>query len=136
MYCMKCGRAIADDKVFCAACSAAPIPVVTAQVPQKTKTVKKPAKKKAKKAVNYKPICTVLSAALVVLVLLFGAVTHLALQESNSFSQRKEDLRQKEAAVALREKEADSRDARIEELEQELEQVKKDLEEALKKLEE
>lgn len=136
MYCMKCGRAIADDKVFCAACSAAPVPVVTAQVPQKTKAVKKPAKKKAKKSINYKPVCTVLSVAMAVLVLLFGVLSYIALQESESFSQRKEDLRQKEAAVALREKEADSRDARIEELEQELEQVKKDLEEALKKLEE
>jgi len=134
MYCMKCGRAIADDKVFCASCSAAPVPVVTAQVPQKTQTVKKTEKKKkAKKEVNYKSICSVLGATVVVLFILFGALAYIALQESESFAQRKEDLRQKEAAVALREKEADSRDARIQELEEELVQVKKDLEDALNK---
>ena len=135
MYCMKCGRAIRDDQVFCASCSRAPVIPISTPVPQKAKTIRRTEKKtKPKKQVNYKAVCSVLSVTLVLVALLFGALAYIALNTADRYQQRQDALRQKEVAVALREKEADSRDARIEELEEELEQVKNALEDALRRL--
>ncbi len=129
MHCIKCGRKIPENTVFCTNCTAPPTPVAPVTLPKKAAA--KPAaqkKKKPRKKRNYRRIIRLLAGAVTVLsLLLIGLSVFVGLQAEKHL-QRKEDLRIREAGVVLREKEADNRDAQIKELETQLKQVTQELE--------
>ena len=121
MNCIKCGREIPEGEMFCAVCampSVAAAPEEPAPKPKKAPRKKKPAAKRIKSG---RKLIRRLTVALVAVSVLLAGGLALAALEARDYLGRKEDLRIREAAVTLREKEADRRDARIQELEQELE---------------
>ena len=128
MNCIKCGREIPEGQMFCQECKlpTMPVPAEPAPVPK----VKKPRtkkKKKHKKKFDLAKTVRRMSIALTVVSILFAGLCAIVALELNSFLSRKEDLRQREASVTLREKEADNRDARIAELEQTVTQLEEEL---------
>ena len=123
MHCIKCGRQIPENTVFCATCSAPPAPVSAAQLPPKTARSVKAGpvkKKKPRKKQNYRRIIRDLAISTAVLSLLLIAVSVFVFWQAKEHRQRLEDLRIREAGVTLRENEADKRDLRIRELETQL----------------
>lgn len=119
MNCIKCGRTIESDQMFCAVCS---MPTVeTVQTPPKpAKKKKKAVQKKVKKAMVNRKLTLRLAIALAVALVLLIGVTVLAVREQRSYLARTNDLRVREADVALRERAADAKDNRIAQLEQQL----------------
>lgn len=118
MNCIKCGREIPEGQMFCQECKlpTVPLPAEPAPMPKVKKSrVKK--KKKHKKKFDLAKTVRRMSIALTVVSLLFAGLCAIVALELNSFLSRKEDLRQREASVTLREKEANNRDDRIDELE-------------------
>lgn len=131
MYCMKCGRAIADDQVFCSACARVPVSAAPVQVPRKevrTKPKKEPKAKKAKPVMNFKVVAGVLAIALCISSGITVLSFSLIRKEMAAYDLRSERLRQQEAAVKLREQEADNRDQQIAELEQKVAELEARLE--------
>lgn len=122
MNCIKCGREVPEGQMFCQECKLPTVAVPITPPPQK-KAVKKKKRKTKRKKYDRAKIIRRLTVALTVISILFAGLVTLVSLELKGFSDRKEALRQQEANVALRQKEADNRDARIKELELELAQA-------------
>lgn len=124
MNCIKCGREIPEGEVFCAVCAMPSVAVATPEEPApKVKKAPRKPKPAAKRMKSGRKLIRRLTVALTAVSILLVGVLALGALEVRDYLGRKEDLRIREAAVTLREKEADRRDARIVELEQKLEQA-------------
>lgn len=136
MNCIKCGREIPEGQMFCQECKlpTVPLPPETAisPKPKKSRTAKK---KTPKKKFDLARTVRRLKIALTVVSILFTGLCVIVGMELNTYLERKDTLRQREASVTLREKEADNRDNRIEELEKIVSGLEKDLAAAEKTIE-
>lgn len=124
MNCIKCGREIPQGQMFCQECKLPPV-VLPKELPPEPKP-KKPEKKKKKskkKKFDLHKTLRRLYMALIVVCTLFAALCTIVGLELNSYLERRDTLRQKEANVMLREKEANNRDTRIAELEKALQKA-------------
>jgi len=132
MNCIKCGREVPEGQMFCQQCKLPPMVMaavpVTAKKPSTSGTSVK--KKKKRKKFDFAKALRQMRTALVVVSLLFAALAATVAIETGDYLSRKDHLRQREANVTLREKEADNRDSRIEELEQEVASLQEKLQEA------
>ena len=118
MNCSKCGREIPEGQRFCQECKLPTMPVLAEPTPMpKVKKPRTKKKKKHKKKFDLAKTVRRMSIALTVVSILFAGLCAIVALELNSFLSRKEDLRQREASVTLREKEANNRGDRIDELE-------------------
>lgn len=129
MHCIKCGRKIPENTVFCTGCAAPPTPVAPVNLPRKA--AEKPAaqkKQKSRRKRNVRRIIRVLATLVAVLSLLLIVGSLFVGWHAQRYLQKKEDLRIREAGVILREKEADNRDTRIQALESQLKKTTQELE--------
>lgn len=122
MNCIKCGREIPEGQMFCQECKLPPV-VIPKELPPEPKPKKQPVKKKkkAKKKFDLHKTLRRLRIALIAVCTLLATLLAIVGTELNAYLERKENLRQKEANIVLREREADNRDNRIKELEKTLE---------------
>lgn len=121
MNCIKCGREIPEGQMFCQECKLPPV-VIPKELPPEPKPKKQPVKKKkkAKKKFDLHKTLRRLRIALIAVCTLLATLLAIVGTELNAYLERKENLRQKEANIVLREREADNRDNRIKELEKAL----------------
>lgn len=123
MNCIKCGREIPEGQMFCRECKLPTVTVPVTPPPAPKKPIKKKKKKSKRKKFDLAKTVRRLHIALTVISILFAGLCAIVGTELSSYLERKEALRQQEANVALRQKEADNRDARIKELEEALQKA-------------
>ena len=136
MNCIRCGREIPEGEMLCSVCKLPPVTVLPDEAqpaPSKKQRGAKDPKQKKKKREASPKVVRRLSLALFIAVALLLACAAALYFRYDSYTERVDDLRVREASVALREKEADNRDNQISDLTQERDKLKAELEE-LKKL--
>ena len=141
MNCIRCGREIPEQEMLCSICKLPPVTVLPEDAPAAPpKKEKQRAAKIAKRQNRAKRACSprVVRRLVIALVLAVGLLVGagvFAYRSYDAYLERKNDLRVREASVALREQEADNRDARIQALEEELAKTQETLKKTQEDLE-
>jgi cell division protein FtsB len=121
MNCIKCGRKIADDAVFCSHCSAPPAAYTSnLQLPPQPPMNTPVLSKKEKKTRNYRRLTHRLTTATVVLSLLLAAALTLLGMKLGKFALWETNLRSREATLKIHATENEQLRKQITELESEI----------------